>query len=226
MNPVFVSLALATASANLYVTSVTPTSGTALTLTGSAPAVPRRVLLTYGSEGSARTLVVTGTDRYGNVISETLAVPSGGAGTVYTNQDFATVTSALPLGGGWTAAATLGTNGVGSGPWIAREWGGVGKIGVLTRVVTGAATYSVEVTWDDINAALEANLLPYGASVEPLSNVPPVAIPFELFTNLATGANGIIDIPVFAFRLTNTSGTGTVTMQAIETTVGMKDIAL
>jgi len=69
---------------------------------------PRRILLTFGVEGSARTLVLTGTNWSGLTITETLAVPSGAGATVASVLDYATLTSALPLGGGWTAAATLG----------------------------------------------------------------------------------------------------------------------
>lgn len=115
------SILLAAASANNIAQSQTPTSGTALTLNGTTAGVldvARRVLLTYGNEGSARTMLITGTDRYGNAQSETLAVPSGAGGTVATLLDYKTVTQALPAGGGWTAAVTLGTNGVASTPWV------------------------------------------------------------------------------------------------------------
>ena len=97
----------AAAQAAGIVTSTTPVSGTALTLNGAlvnAAGVavmdkPRRILLTYGSEASARTLIVTGTNADGNPIQETLAVAASAPGTVYTVQDFATVTAALPQGG-------------------------------------------------------------------------------------------------------------------------------
>lgn len=243
MNPVYVSLSLAAASANNIATSQTPTSGTALTLNGSTVSggvatldVPRRVLLTFGNEAAARTLTVTGTDRSGNTISEILAVPSGGASTVYTKQDFKTVTSLLPLGGGWTAAVTVGTNAVGSTQWFVREWGQIGKMGVLVSIPSSGPTVQLEVTWDDPNASLQ--VYPYGASPEPLSNVPPLAIiapaseaifapttgivlgtqSWAGITSTGGGAAGAFDVPVFAMRLTNTAGTGTSTLQIIETT--------
>lgn len=150
---------LAGASANAIALSQTPVSGTALTLNGTlvnAAGVavldtPRRILLTYGNEGSARTLVLTGTNWSGNPISEILAVPSGAGGTVASVLDYATLTSALPLGGGWTAAVTLGTNGVAASPWLFMdEWGLPGIIGALT--VTGTVNYTVQLTQDNPNA--------------------------------------------------------------------------
>lgn len=217
MNPIRVMLSLGAANAALLAASQTPTSGTALTLTASQPDVARRILLTYGSEGSARTLVLTGTDRNGNVITETLAVPSGGAGTIYTQQDFLTVTKALPLGGGWTAAVTLGTNGVGSTEWFQRDWLNVSHLGVLGYIAPGkTATYSIEGTLDDPNMPLDVP--PYDASAEHQSASPPIAVPFAGWANLAASQLQEITVPCFMFRLTVLSGTDPVTMQVVEST--------
>jgi len=248
VNPVKCSLSLAAASANNIALSQTPVSGTALTINGSAASggvatldVARRVLLTYGNEAAARTLIVTGTNRSGNAISETLAVPSGAGGTVYTLQDFLTVTSLLPEGGGWTAAVTVGTNAVGSTPWFYREWGQIGKMGVLVSIPASGPTVQLEVTWDDPNASLQ--VYPYGASPEPLSAVPPLAVLapaseaiFAPTTGLALatqswagitstggGAAGAFDVPVFAMRMTNTAGTGTATFYMVESTADRKE---
>jgi hypothetical protein len=248
LNPVRITLSLAAASANNIALSQTPTSGSALTINGATASggvatldVARRVLLTYGSEGSARTLLVAGTNRSGNVISETLAVPSGGAGTVYTQQDFLTVTQLLPAGGGWTAAVTVGTNAVGSTPWVVREWGQLGKMGVLISIPASGPTVQLEATWDDPNGALE--VYPYGASPEPTSAVPPLAVIapaseaiFAPSTGLALasqswagitstggGASGAFDVPVFAVRMTQTAGTGLAVLYMIETTGDRKE---
>lgn len=243
MNPVRVSLNPAAASANNIAQSQTPTSGTALTLNGSTVSggvatldIPRRVLLTFGNEASNRTLTVTGTDRNGNVISEILSVPSGTGGTVYTQQDLKTVTSLLPLGGGWTAAVTVGTNAVASTQWFVREWGQIGKMGVLISIPSSGPTVQLEVTWDDPNAVQE--VVPYGASPEPQSAVPPLAViapaseaifapttgvalttqAWAGITSTGGGAASAFDVPVFAMRMTNTAGTGTSVLYIIETT--------
>lgn len=144
---------LAAPNAALFVASVTPTSGTLLTLAATKPDTPRRVLLTFGNEASSRTLVLTGTNVSGNTITETLAVPSGAGATVASVLDYATLTSALPLGGGWTAAATLGTNGVASSAWIRSDDWAAAPAGLQINV-TGTVNYTVEQSFDDPNLVL------------------------------------------------------------------------
>lgn len=145
---------LAASNAALLAASQTPVSGTALTLTGSQPDVARRILLTFGNEASNRTLTLTGTNHTGNVISEVLAVASGATGTVQSQQDFLTVTSALPLGGGWTAAVTLGTSSVASSPWKVLNYNFGPQETGISVVVNGTVTYTVEFTDDDPNNPL------------------------------------------------------------------------
>lgn len=247
MNPVRIALVTAAASANNIALSQTPVSGTALTLNGSTVSggvatldVARRVLLTFGNEASNRTLVITGTDRSGNVQSETLTVASGASGTVGTLRDFLTVTSVLPLGGGWTAAVTLGTNAIASTPWVIREWGQLGKMGVLISIPASGPTCQLECTLDDPNAVQEVT--PFGASPEPQSAVPPLIsiapaseAVFNPLTGAAIGATGWLgltsatggaigafDVPVFAVRMTQTAGSGTSVFYMIETTSDRK----
>lgn len=212
---VVLTLTLAAASANNIAASQTPTSGTALTINGSAATggvatldTQRRVLLTYGNEGSARTMVITGTNQGGATISETLAVPSGAGGTVATKQDFLTVTGALPLGGGWTAAVTLGTNGVGSTPWqmfnaqITPDQLGLGI------QITGTVNCSVEYTYDDFLAPIPI----YAPPVVPVPN----PIPHSVLQNITANSDGTIDWPIHAWRLTMNSGTGTAKLTGIQ----------
>src|SRR5271166_323510 len=202
MNPVNITYALAAANASIVAVSQTPASGTALTLVSSPVTLDtaRRVLLTYGNEGSARTLTVAGTDRFGNVIAEILAVPSGASGTVYTQRDFLTVTSALPLGGGWTAAVTVGTNTIGSTQWFTREWGQLGKLGVFFNIGATAVTVNFEITPDDPEAP--EDIYPFGVSVNPKSNVPPVPYVPVGWSAVALSQTAEVDIPHYAFRAT------------------------
>lgn len=152
MRPIVVTVGpLAAASANSLVTSVTPTSGTPLTLVTNTLDKPRRILLTYGNEGAARTLVITGTSVTGRVQSETLAVPSGAGGTVASVLDYATITSAVPAGSGWTAAATLGTNGVAASSWVRLDEWAMPQTALQCSVV-GTVNYTVQQTLDDPNS--------------------------------------------------------------------------
>jgi hypothetical protein len=190
---------LAASNAALIAASQTPSGSTALTLTGTQPDLARRILLSYGNEASGRTLTVTGTNAFGNVISETLTVPSGGVGTVATNQDFLTVTKLVPAGGTpWTAAVTVGTNATGSTPWnVVNIFQPDADIDIHC-VVSGTVTYNVEYTVDDPNNA-QGN-----------SNVPPNAISVAGMNGLTATADGVINYPVFAWRVTITAGTGSV----------------
>lgn len=206
---------LAAASANAIALSQTPTSGTALTLNGalvsSGVAVmdkPRRVLLTYGNEGASRTLVVTGTgypvanSTTGPTISETLSVPSGGAGTVATVQDFATVTSLIPAGGGWTAAVTVGTNSVASSrPVFLDTYGWPNTI--LQADVSGTVNYTVQQSTDDPN-------------VVGLANVDWYAHPDTAFVAATSGAQSNYLFTPTVSRVTLNSGTGTVSFTLIQ----------
>lgn len=209
MQPQVVNLGpLVAANSALLAASQTPTSGTALTQTASQPDVARRILLTYGNEGSARTLLVTGTNGSGNPITETLAVPSGAGGTVATSQDFLTVTSLLPAGGGWTAAVTVGTNGVASTIWKTLDIFQAGDT-TFNAVVNGTVNYTVQYTLDDPNNILGN------------ANVPPV--PFSVGGMIAATANqdGLIPNGAYAWRCLLNSGSGSLKITALQT--GMRD---
>ena len=149
---------LVAASANNIAQSQTPVSGTALTLNGSTVSggvatldTPRRVLLTFGVEASARTMVITGTSVTGQTQSETLAVASGGASTIASVLDYKTITSAVPAGGGYSAAVTLGTNGVAASAWVSLDHWAYPVCAVQCEV-TGAANYTVQITMDNPNS--------------------------------------------------------------------------
>lgn len=217
MNPIVAIVGpLAAANAAIIVASNTPAGAGNLTLTAS-PYVqdkPRRVLVTYGTEGSARTILISGTNSYGNPISQTLAVPSGGAGTVGTTIDFATVTAVTTFAA-WSAAMTVGTSSIASTPWFAIDWVR-DPVNVQVGVIaTGTVNYTLEKTYDDPNA-LTLNTNPSGASVEPGSNSPPVPWADATMAAKTSTSETTITSPYFAFRLTLNSGTGSLMMQAIQ----------
>jgi hypothetical protein len=165
LRPIVVSFGpFAAASANLLAASQTPVSGVALTLATHTVdgSTGRRILLTYGVEASARTLVLTGTNWAGTVISETLAIPSGAGGTVKSVLDYVTLTSAVPAGGGWSAAVTLGTastDPVASSPWVRVDDYGFSQVSVGVDV-TGTLEYTVEGSVDDPNLMLPQVAVP------------------------------------------------------------------
>lgn len=216
-NPVVITKTLAASSANNICLSQTPVSGTALTLNGSTVTAgvatldtARRVLLTFGVEASQRTLVVTGTNETGNPIQETLTVASGGGSTVATLQDYLTVTSLLPAGGGWSAAVTVGTNTVGSSPWkLIDPHVTPINLGLNVNITSGAINYSIEHTYDALPGMLgNTGNLPWSYPTAPQVLQHPV------LTSLAVSAEGIYAPPgpiPRAWRFTINSGTGTAT---------------
>lgn len=205
---------IASGVADYYVASVTPTSGTALTLAHtSTPDQPRRVLATFGNEASNRTLRVTGTNSDNNPIRETLKIPSGGASTAETVQDFKTITEIMPLGGGWTAALTVGTDGVASSPWkmTNAEHQAVSEI-TWDCITSGTVNYSIEYTMIDINSNQ------YTIGSQALGNYPPVPPVHDLSTISGKTADFMasLDNPLMAWRLKLNSGSGSVTVYALE----------
>jgi hypothetical protein len=195
---------LIAANAALYAASQTPVSGTPLTLTGTAADTQRRVLLTYGSEAAPRTLFITGTTDAGNTISETLAVPSGAGGTVASQQDFLTISSAVPAGGGWTAPVTLGTNTTGSTRWVVSNPHITPSIFSLgMEFPSGSATATTEGTDDSPLAQLPIYLAGYISTV-------PIPVPYAVPGLKAVNADARADINsnFAAIRLTINSGDG------------------
>lgn len=171
---------LVAAAANNIALSQTPTSGTPLTLNGSLVTggvavldVARRILLTTGSEASGRTLALVGTNWAGDRISETLTIPATTVGTVQSVLDYKTLISATPAGGGWSAAATLGTSGVASSPWVRMDDYGFAPVD-LGVDVTGVVNYTVESSDDDPNA------------MAPLPTIAPSAMTWQPHPNLAS----------------------------------------
>ena len=196
---------LVAGNASLLVGSVTPVSGTPLTLLTTALDVPRRIFLAYGNEGAPRTLALVGTDRAGNAIKETLSVPAGGAGSpINTTQDFLTLTSATPAGGGWSANMTLGTGGIASGPWIVmNSQVSPSNIGIAV-VVSGTVNYTVEYTYDNLNALTLSGSQGFSSIIQPT---------VWSFSALAskTASTDLVNVPwiepIWAMRLTLNSFT-------------------
>jgi hypothetical protein len=215
--PVILTKALAAASTNNIALSQTPVSGTAFTLNGSAVSggvatldTARRVIITAGSEAAPRTVLLTGTNGSGTPITETVTIPATSAGAYATLQDFATVSAALPGGGGWTAAATIGTNSVGSTPWQLLN-NHITPFEVSYQLtLTGTATFEIELTDDS-----PMMTVPWGITGSGGSPSVPVPTPYNLGT-LSTSTNVALSQVAVAWRLTILSGAGSVQIRAVQ----------
>lgn len=159
---------------------------------------PRRVLLTFGGNETGKSATITGTDRYGNPISEVVA--GANATTASTVQDFKTVTSIYFSA---VAAGTIiaGTSGVAASAWVRfDDW--TQNMLSIQADVSGSVNYTVQSTLDDPNS--------------PTDPVTPASITWFTSndTNLASQTvarqSNTQIMPTYARVLLN-SGTGTVT---------------
>lgn len=224
-NPVTVTLALTASSSNCICLSQAVSGAGALTLNGANvssavgypnggtnPVARRLVAVSSNNADTTQKITYVGADRYGNALTETDTL--NGTTAVQTQQDFLTVTS-VSVSAAMTGNITVGTNGVGSTQWFVASFDYVPfQIGIgCYRSTNAAVSATVERTRDDPNANLPG-------TTEPQSNIPPLAWPDSVINNLALGQwptllETTLSSPIFAYRLTVNSGTGTAVMQAI-----------
>jgi len=208
MRPIIVSVGpLATASANAVCLSQTPSA--AFTINGALATggvatmdTPRRVLFTTAGDETGKTIALTGTDRTGNVISETLAAPN--VSTVASVLDYATVT-AISISSAAAGAITVGTNGVAASSWVRFDEWAPSSVSIQVNV-SGTVNYTVQQTLDDPNSptnAVSASLMTWVS--HPDSNL--VGATSAVQGNYAY-------VPVYARVLLN-SGTGSATATCI-----------
>ena len=200
---------LGAASSNSIALSQTPGSA-ALTLNGSAvsggiatidtfntstnSSPGRRVIITSGGNDSGINWIVVGTNSDGATVTDTFVGSSGGA--AQSDFDFVTVSSITPSGA-VASTAQAGTNGVGSSPWISLNWHGYSpmNVGVAVELVSGAANFTIQHTYDDPNNLQGGALFP---------------LPFNssLIYQASSTVDGPYMTPITAVRLLINSGTG------------------
>lgn len=205
-NSIALSQSPGTAALTLNGAAVTSGVATIDTVTAANSAAGRRVILTSGGNDSGITWAVTGTNSSGSTITDTVTGSNGGA--AQSNLDFVTVTKIVPSGA-VASTVIVGTNGVGSSQWIVWNWMGKSpmNIGMAIELVSGAANFTVQHTYDDPN-----NLL--GGAVFPLAFTSP-------FINAAAATiDGSYTTPIIATRLLINSGTGALRARFIQAGIG------
>lgn len=206
--PKSATIKLAAASANNICQSQTPGAAGALTLNGSAVSggiatldIARRVLITPAANETGHNFVITGQDRNGNVISETLA---GTNATAFPSLlDYLKVTS-VTISAAATGALTVGTNGTAATPWMLLDYLTANfLVGYFVDLQGQAANVDIQVTADEIDSAAGA------AKPNPVAFTPPT--PFGVASGTGLSANTIIGstIPARACRLFVNSGATT-----------------
>ncbi len=156
--------------------------------------VPRHVSIYAASDNSAKTFTITGTDRYGAALTETITGPN--ATTTKGSYNFKTITSVS------VDAATVGNVEVGSADELESQWIPVNyrMAGVSYDVDQSASasfTHNVQYTLDDVFLSTFAE---YGATV------------YSVGENTADQVGNLGDQQITAIRLlvkTFVSGTAT-----------------
>lgn len=213
--PNIFSQVLVAAVANGISASQSPAAG-AILLNGSLVsggvanlgASQRRVIINSGGNDSGITFTVNGTNQAGFPISDTFA--GGATATVQSNLDFKTVTS-ITHTGSVAGTVIIGTNGVGSSLWQIVNWNAYPpNIAVAVQLVSGAANFTVEHTYDD------PNILPGTGGLNASGLTYAFPWPDATLNGAALSGETQINMPITAWRLTTNSGTGTLTVRALQ----------
>lgn len=200
---------LAASAATGIATAQAGTAGLNLTLNGSlvtggvatldSGGAARRVIITSVSDESTHTFLITGTDRYGRVQSETLT-GAAALGVAQSVKDYLTVT-AIKSNSTTTGNVTAGTNGVGSSAPVILDWLTNGNIIGANIVLGGTANVTVQEAMNDLSPAWDVN------------NNPPDWFDDPNLASKSSNTAGKINGPYTMARLTINSGTAQAKLQ-------------
>ena len=192
------TIAAIAADSNGIVASTALTGGTPLTLLATTFNPPRRILFT-ASAALTGTLTLVGTDRWGNPISEAVSVP--GATPVPTQYVYATLTSITPsdndadtLEVGWDTEVI-------SAPVVLDHFRNPFNVSVAGEVIVGAANWTIQHTFDDLQLPDRARDVPSPAEGSG------EWFPHASLAGETTSGDGNYAFPVEAVRLVVTAGT-------------------
>lgn len=206
------------AAGNLNLTGALIVAG-AYTGTGAR----RMVAVSTDAGDTTQTATFTGTDRYGRTLVEVVAL--NGVTPVITTQDFLTVTR-VAISAATAGNISAGTSAIASGAWVAIERfrNNPVSIAVIGQLVSGAVTWTLEHTYDDVNTpALEGTFqvpVPFPKKTDNpgLFNVgdssPPLAWADATLAAKAATTEGSMALPYAAYRFTVNTGTGVFKGQA------------
>lgn len=217
--PIQFTKVLAAANATNVAAAQAHSNSSTITLSGSPVVLDtqRRIAIALTSTANSGVLIaLTGTNDSGTTISENITI-SGTLTAAASVMDYKTVSlvSATTISGN----ISIGTNGTGSTPWqMANPWSSPVNIFVAVSLpASGAATYSAEYTVDLDPCGVRNNT--------PLTAVN--AFTAGLLSGLTTSGAALlgpgtagIGVPLTAWRVTVTTGTGSCVVQAIEAGVG------
>ena len=185
------------------------TSALALATTGVPGVWQRRVLVTSSGNDSAIYFHIVGGNQAGFQASEYLA--GANATSIQSNMDYLTIASVTPsnssvaqTNASTAATVSVGVNGVGSSIWNIVNWYTTpSNISFSCVLASGAATFSIQYTYDD------PNNLPSGVPYPQPFNNPSIA-------SATATVDGASNDPITAWRLLVLAGTGSVRATGIQ----------
>lgn len=209
MTPVTLTKVLPTASAAGICKGQTLAAAGNLTLDGTLVSggvadlgTQRRVAFISAGDDSKATATLYGTREGGAVINE--ALPLTNKGTATTVLDFLNVAT-IAVDSKIASTVTVGTSGTGSTPWIMPNFHLTPFDLTLNTELTGSVTYNLETTQDDYWTPPRSNY-----DVTPQPNV------YEVVQGATAAAVNVLNTAVTGYRLTITSGTGTLAAQGTQ----------
>lgn len=166
----------------------------------------RQVVLTFAADETGHNFTIYGnqrTDGTGNAISETIAGTT--AGTVASVRMYGQITR-IAVDAATTGNVKAGTNGVGASPWISSNYFITPSDWSFGCALSGTANFSIQVTYD--------NFQTLGFNQTQLPE--PTAWDVSALASKSANANGSVTDPITGWRLKINSGTGTVTVTAVQ----------
>ena len=198
-HPIVTTVTIIAGNASLLASAENGFAGLPLPLITSALTLdaPRRIIVTSAGNDSGISFVVTGTARsQQGSVTQSETISGVNAGAAQTTQDYASLISVVPTGN-TASTVTVGTNGTASGPWVV--WDSFVPeflVSCQVNVLSGAPTWSVEVTQDDVFGTWLPAGVPYPRASAPLNSN---------LTNLNVNQIGQLTQPYRASRLTLTA---------------------
>jgi hypothetical protein len=210
MLPKVFSKSLTAGSANCIALSQTVAAGANAILNGGSAAAgaftldtSRRIAIVSSADDSAKTARISGASSGGQPVSELLALTN--AGTAVSVLNYA-AGGTVKFPSGTAGNVTIGTNGSGSTDWAVPNYNMTPFNLDITMQLSGSVTWAFETTndlnfWDPPKGQGATTL-------EPNVNIVVAA------TTVAEGIT--LTEPVTGYRFTISSGTGTLTAQALQ----------
>lgn len=161
--------------------------------------VARRILFTTTANETTKTILLSGTNWAGDLISETVTLVNNS--TVASVLDYKTIISAY-CSAALTGNLSIGTNGVAASPWVYMDPWALANIAIQCTV-SGTVNYTVQTTLDNPNSPTDL-VLPSAVTWVASNDT-------DVVGATTTKQSNFFFVPAYARVLLN-SGSGSVTM--------------